>query len=430
MTSRLKTLTVVAAVALTTISLQGIPQASAATDTFGFASLAGGTRITALGTTVSSDLTAESSVVGNKPAAASNKVASVRVGGLAQVGAVTTDSAAVESGNGFATTAHSRAANISLLNGAIKVSAVDTTSKAESKSDASPTASNQTEFLGLTIAGKKYPVNVAKNTGITIPGLAQVTLNASSIEVDGETVVAQGAGLYVTLLKPFNGVAAGATIVLNPTYTFIVPTTDQSGGLQLQGVGLGAYAFAHVGDQIQARTGQIGGKSLPPRGTSGKTLSNTTTKVNLPGLLIAKAVESTVNGTSVPALSEATVTSSVTGLRLFPSLLSSGLITATAIGSTSHVRVDDGTPITEGNLQFINLKIAGKPISINVAPNTTLNIAGLGKVVINEQKQIRTPGGAHAFQVIALHITLDTARAGLPVGAEIKLGDSYAIAYG
>ncbi|WP_332643601.1 choice-of-anchor P family protein [Aeromicrobium sp.] len=430
MKTRLRTLTVAAVVALSTVSLQGLPQASAATDTFAFGVSAGGTRISAVGTTVTSDLTAESSLIGRSPASTSNQVASVRVGTLAQVGAVNTDAAAVSSGNGFATTAHARTANISLLNGAIKASAVDTTSKAESKSDVTPTASNHTEFVGLTIAGKKYPVNVPANTGVTIPGLAQVTLNASSIEIDGETVVGQGAGLYVTLLKAFNGVAAGAVIVLNPTYAVVVPTTDQDGGLQLGGGGQGAYAYAHVGDEVEAETGQIGRKTMPPRGTNGQTLSNTTAKVNVQGLLTAKAIESTVNGTSVPALSEATATSTITELRLFPSLLSSGVITATAIGSKSHVRVDDGTPVTEGSLQFINLKIAGKAIPVDVAPNTTLHVAGLGKVVINEQKEIRAPGFGHAFRVIALHITLDTARAGLPVGAEIELGHSYAVAFG
>lgn len=429
MNSRLKTLTVAAAAALTTVSLQ-VPQASAATDTFAFGTFAGGTKITAVGTTVTSDLTAESAIVGKKPATTSNKVASVRVGGLAQVGAVNTDATAVTSGNGFATTAHSRTANVSLLNGAIRASAVETTSKAESKSGANPTASSQTEFIGLTIAGKKYPVNVPANTGVTIPGVAQITLNATAVAAEGESVVTQGAGLYVTLLKPSNGVAAGAMIMLNPTYSMVVPATDQDGGFQLGGGGLGAYAFAHVGDEVEAKTGKIGSRLMPPLGTSGRTLSNTTLKVNMPGLLIAKAVESTVTGTSIPALSEATATSTVTALRLFPSLLSSGLITATAIGSTSHVRMDGGTPVTEGSLQFLNLKIAGKAIPIDVAPNTTLNIAGLGKVVINEQKEIRAPGGGHAFQVTALHITLDTARGGLPVGAEIQLGASQAIAYG
>jgi hypothetical protein len=430
MNSRLKALTIAAVAALTTVSLQGIPQASAATDTFAFASFAGGTRISAVGTTVTSDLTAESSVIGRAPASTSNKVASVKVGTLAQVGAVNTDAAAVSFGNGFSTTSHARTANVNLLNGAIKASAVDTTSVAESKSDTTPTASNHTEFVGLTIAGKKYPLNVPANTGVTIPGLAQVTLNASSVAIDGETVVGQGAGLYVTLLKAFNGVAAGAVIVLNPTYNAVVPVTDQNGGLQLGGGGLGAYAFAHVGDEIQAESGQIGLKTMPPLGTNGRTLSNTTSKVNVQGLLTAKAVQSTVTGTSVPALSEATATSTITELRLFPSLLSSGVITATAIGSTSHVRVDDGTPITEGSLQFINLKIAGKAIPVDVAPNTTIHVAGLGKVVINEQTEIRAPRFGHAFRVIALHITLDTARAGLPVGAEIQLGHSYAVALG
>lgn len=430
MTSRFKKLTVATVVAVTTISLQGLPQATAATDTFAFATFAGGTRISAVGTTVTSDLTAESAVAGKSPNATSNKVASVRVGGLAQVGAVNTDAAAVKSGNGFATTAHARTANISLLNGAIKVSAVDTTTKAEAKSGSVATGSNRTEFVGLTIAGKKYPVNVPVNTGVTIPGVARVTLNASSVAVDGESVVAQGAGLYVTLLKASNGVAAGAEIILNPTYTLITPATDQAGGLQLGGGGVGAYAFAHVGDEVEAQTGNLGAKFMPPLGTNGATLSNTTAKVNLPGLLAAKVIESTVTGTSTPALSEATATSTVTGLRLIPSGLFGGLITATAIGSTSHIRVDDGTPVTEGNLQFIDLKIAGKSIPVNVSPNTTLNIAGLGKVVINEQKQLRVPGVGHAFQVIALHITLDTARAGLPVGAEIQLGSSQAIAYG
>ncbi len=429
MQSKFKALAIATVVAATTLSVQGLPQANAATDTFAFAAYSGGTKITAVGTTISSDLTAESGVAGKQPAADTNMVANVRVGGLVQVGAVNTDASAVRSGDGFTTIAHADTANISLLNGAIKVSAVDTISTATSNGTDAPTASSTTELIGLTIAGKKYPINVTPNTGINIPGVARVVINASQTGVSGETVITQGAALYVTLLKASNGVAAGATIILNPTYTLIVPATDVAGGYQLGGGGLGAYAFAHVGDEIEAETGQLGGKMLPPLGTNGQTLSNTTARINLPGLLNVEGIESTVTGTSIPALSEATVTSKLAGLRLFPTL-GGALISATAIGSTSHVRLDGGTPVTEGNLQFINLKIAGQAIPINVAPNTTLNIAGLGKVVINEQKQLRVPGFAHAYQVIALHITLDTAKAGLPVGAEIQIGASQAIVWG
>jgi hypothetical protein len=429
MRAKLKVLAVATAVAATTLSLQGMPQANAATETFAHAAYAGGTKISAVGTTVTSDLTAESAVTGKQPASDTNKVASVRVGGLVQTGAVTTDASAVRSGIGFKTIAHSRTANVSLLNGAIKVAAIDSTSTAESNGTAPPTASSSTNFVGLTIAGKKYPINVSPNTGINIPGVARVVINASQTATSGESVITQGAGLYVTLLKATNGVAAGATIILNPTYTLIMPATDTEGGHQLGGGGFGAYAFAHVGDEIEAETGQLGGKMLPPLGTNGVTLSNTTARVNVPQLLTANGVESTVTGISIPALSEATVTSKLANLKLFPSL-SGGLISATAIGSTSHVRLDGGTPITEGTLQFINLKVAGKAIPVDVAKNTTINVAGLGKVVINEHKQLRAPGVAHAYQVIALHITLDTARAGLPVGAEIQIGASQAYVYG
>ncbi|HWL49548.1 MAG TPA: choice-of-anchor P family protein [Acidimicrobiia bacterium] len=429
MHAKLRILAAATAVAAATISLQGLPQANAATESFAHAAYAGGTKITAVGTTISSDLTAESGVAGKAPAADTNKVASVRVAGLVQTGAVTTDASAVKSGIGFKTTAHSRTANVNLLNGLIKISAVDTTSTAESNGTTPATGSSSTEFVGLTIAGKKYPINVPANTGINIPGVARVTINASQTATSGDSVVTQGAGLYVTLLKARNGVAAGAEIMLNPTYTLITPTSDTEGGYPLGGGGFGAYAFAHVGDEIEAETGQLGGKMMPPLGTNGVTQSNTTARINLPQLLTVKGIESTVTGISTPALSEATVTSKLADLKLFPTL-TGGLITATAIGSTSHVRLDGGTPITEGSLQFINLRVAGKTIPVDVAPNTTINVAGLGKVVINEHKQLRAPGAAHGYQVIALHITLDTKKAGLPIGAEIQIGASQAYVYG
>jgi hypothetical protein len=431
----LKALTVSTVFAVTAISLQGLSPATAAEDAFAYVSYAGGTRITALGTTVSSDLTAESSVSGNKtiPADKSvtdeNKVAYVQVGSLARVSAVTTNADAVSSGNGFKTSSNAHTANVNLLNGAIKVSAVDTTSTAESSSEGTPTASSSTEFIGLTIAGKKYPINVPANTGVTIPGVANVRINASYVSSKDKSIVTQGAGLYVTLLQARSGYAAGATIVVNPTYALVSQITNKDGGSPLGGGGLGAFAFAHVGDEIKAQTGRIGAQGVPALGTDGETIANTTAKVSLPGLLSAKVIESTANGTTLPALSEATVTSDVTDLKLFPSGLSS-LISAKVIGTTAHVRLDGGTPVTEGSLQFINLKIAGKAIPVDVAPNTTIDVAGLGKVVINERTEVRRAGITHGYRVIGLHITLDTARAGLPVGAEIQVGNSTAIVFG
>jgi hypothetical protein len=106
-----------------------------------------------------------------------------------------------------------------------------------------------------------------------------------------------------------------------------------------------------------------------------------------------------------------------------------GLIQAGAIGSTSKVEMVDGQFTETGSFQFVNLKIAGQTIPIDVGPNTSIHIANLGTVTINEQKSVAIDGFVHGFQVIGLHITLDTAKAGLPVGAEIQVATSQALVW-
>lgn len=420
-TASLKRLGVLGAALLTLVALAGLAPAHAATDTYGYAAYAGGSMATAVGTTVSSDLTAESSIAGTSPSRHTNKVASARVANLLQLGAITTDTTATAAGKGFAVTAHARTAGINLLNGLIRATAVDTTSTAVDNGSATPTASTKTELIGLTIAGKKYPLNLPDNTGITIPGVASVLINSTHSAVKDDAVVTMGAGLIVTLLKQRNGFAAGAEVMLNPTYLAIQPATRAAGGAQLGGVGYGAYVFAHVGDQIRAESGVLGAKWMPLVGTNGAPLSNTTARVNVPGVVNASAISSTVVGTSTPALSESTVSSGLVNLKLFPSLFG-GLIQAKAIGVTAHTRIEGNSVVNEGSFQFVNLRIAGKLIPIDVAPNTSIHVANLGTVTLNEQKSETIAGVVHGFHVTGLHIVLDTARAGLPVGAEIQVG--------
>lgn len=422
-----RVLTVGAAAALAA-TLVAPPANSAEGDDYSFRGYAGGTQVSAIGTTVTSDLTAESSIVGMLPASRSNKVASVRLGTLGRVGAVETDTTAVKKGDGFEVTSHARTAGVNLLNGLIKITAVETTTVTTSDGTTTPTADSQTELVGLTIAGKKYPITVPPNTGINIPGVVSIMVNASTSAVKDDSVVSMGAGLVVTLLKTTGGVAAGGQIMLNPTYAAVQPATRSDGGAVLGGLGYGAYVQAHVGTEIEAETGMLGLKPMPMVGTDGSTLSNTTARVNVPGVLRVSGIESTVKGVSTPAVSESTVTSKLADLRLFPTLLGA-LISADAIGSVSHARVTDDGSTVDGSFQFVNLKIAGKSIPIDVAPNTSIHIANLGTVTLNEQTPVVRDGMVHAYQVIGLHLVLDTARAGLPVGAEIQVGVSQAIVW-
>jgi len=64
-----------------------------------------------------------------------------------------------------------------------------------------------------------------------------------------------------------------------------------------------------------------------------------------------------------------------------------GLITADeikAVSATSHN--GNGFRTSAGGSQFVNLVVNGHPISAHVAPNTTIRLPGVGRVVLNEHR--------------------------------------------
>lgn len=403
--------------------------ASAATAQYAYFGATGGTQIQAVGTTISSSMTAMSQVGGLvNPASTSNKVASVNVGTLAQVGAVNTSETATAVGDGWKLVGHARTASVNLLNGLIKVQAVDTVTTAQFDSVGGTAGSSNTQFLGLTIAGKTYPVDIAKNTTISVPGVATIVLNYQSIGNSENGVSSQGAGLVVTLLKSQGTAAIGSTIILNPSYG-LVQKASAPGGHPLGGFAYGSYVYAHVGDDIKAESGRTAFEVLPTSGTNGAVLENHTASVNLPGVLTASAIASTAEGISSPALNESKMATRTANVNLFPSLLGA-LIHADAIGSNASVVQQNDVTTMTGGTQFVNLKIAGTKIPVDVGPNTTIHVANLGFVTINEQQELDVAGFAHVKQVIALHVVLDTAKAGLPIGAEIQIGVTQATVWG
>lgn len=107
-------------------------------------------------------------------------------------------------------------------------------------------------------------------------------------------------------------------------------------------------------------------------------------------------------------------------------------ITANGVRASARVeRRADGTYEFTGVSHFADLSMGGvvNPTTSQVAPNTSYDLVGLGKVVLNEQKITQIPGDRHGLEVNAIHITLDTAKFGLPVGADIYIGSAEAIIY-
>ena len=378
---------------------------------------AGGSQIRALGTTVRSDLTAASSVEGYRvPAHDDNRVAGVNVGsGLVKLGVVTTWADAVPVAGGTRTITGARTADVSLLGGVIKADAVETVTTATKTADGL-TSTSSTKFIGLTIAGQEYPVNLPADFKITIPGVAAIVANSSTqYTVAGGTYIT-GFGLYVGLLKPFKDLPATATVLLNPTQSIVVPAPPPSAP-QIGGIGYSSQIKASVGPALDVDAGPSAFISTPPGGTDGATFQNATAEVTVPDVLHLAVAKSWTTGKTVPGRGKVTVDNQLTGLNVL-----NGLITADAVSAHAAVKKNKHKnrptkATTDLDSRLLNLTVAGNAIPAGVAPNTRIDLAGVGTLVLNEQ--VRASWGGY---VRALHLTLTTAQYGLPVGAQIEVG--------
>ena len=83
-------------------------------------------------------------------------------------------------------------------------------------------------------------------------------------------------------------------------------------------------------------------------------------------------------------------------------------------------KLEDGKWTSRMDMTFVNLEIAGQKIPIDISPNTIIDVAGLGEVALNRQQV--APNGSYMNRIDGLRITLDTAQAGLPIGAVIEFG--------
>jgi hypothetical protein len=374
---------------------------------------AGGTQVQALGTSIRSDLTGASGVEGYTfPAHDDNRATGINVGsGLVKVGAVTTWADGIPVADGTKMITGARTADVSLLGGVIKADAVETVTTATKTPDGVLSTST-TKFIGLTIAGQEYPVNLPKDFNVTIPGVAAITANSSTAYTLAGGTYITGFGLYVALLKPFDNVPATATVLLNPTQSIVVPAPPPAAP-QIGGVGYSSLIKGTAGPALALDAGPSGFVATPPGGTEGETVQNATTEVTVPNVLHVAEAKSWTTGKTVPGHGKVKVNNELTGLNVL-----NGLITADSISAGVVVKKKQSNRVTTRlGSQLRNLTIAGTAFPLNVPPNTKMDLSGVGTLVLNEQ--VTAAWGGY---VRAVHLTLTSAQYGLPAGAEIEVG--------
>ena len=208
--------------------------------------------------------------------------------------------------------------------------------------------------------------------------------------------------LLATLLALAGALSSPASAVDQPIWTYF----SQSGGTQ-------ANLIGKVVNSDLTGASNIGGTDF------NNSSSNGVAKVSVPGIIEVGAI--TTSQEAAPFGSDGlqiTSTAKIAGIDLL-----GGAIKVDGIETTNIARATPSGFSKEADSKLATLTIGGESYPISTAPNTTVEIPGLAKVVINEQISNSGPSGIET-KVNALRVTLLEDFAGAKLGSTIKLAPS------
>ncbi len=186
-------------------------------------------------------------------------------------------------------------------------------------------------------------------------------------------------------------------------------------GQNYQGNAYGS--FANVGNTIESgRSAPVGLPCAPPVGPGFHT-SNTVAGASATGVLTTGAVDTALSTGPATGPVMDSGSANVTAVSALGGIVSASAVkadSATSVGSSGYAVSGAGSTI-------VGLNVLGVPILVTPAPNTTMNLPGVGKVVLNEQISRFKSTGA-SLTVNMIHISVSVAQPGVPAGTQIIVG--------
>lgn len=402
-----------------TLTLAGpaMPAVAATTPaqvTTGFSGSAYGSYIFNTDKTLTSGPTASSSLscTGATGKASTNTAAALSVPAVGNVGAATTSVKTLLTSTGKRIESRSTIAGTNLLGGLITAGAITSESTAEKDTTGANVGTNKTTIADLKVLGVGVNANPGANTvlDLSVPlvgSVGKVTLNGQEKRLVNGTYQVSTTALRVEVLKTgLPGLKIGTDIRLGVSSANLPPV--QSGYLS----GFGFSTKAVVASGIV----NSGSTALAYVKCGGGTASANVAGINIPGLVTAGAASTKTTGVLSPQ-PKTTVVNSITGLNIL-----NGLIQADAIkAETSATRPTGATTATLTDTStFANLRITGLPaINASVAPNTVVQVAGLGQVTLHKVSK-----SSSAIIVTMIEIVLNQPIGALPTGSKIQIGYS------
>ena len=295
--------------------------------------------------------------------------------------------------------------NLNILSGLITAERIHVAASSTATS-AGATSTNNSTFTSLNIAGLPQG-DPAPNTLKYLPGVGYVILNEQLGPVNGSTATSisvYGVDVFITL-----GLFAGSRLVFGLARSGETRTAQPD---IVTASAYGLYANGLAGS---------GSSSIGPLSSSGINCAGGSSQNSVSGFNSlhpgnAGAMSSSASGQITSAGASATSQATVLNPNLLGGLISAGSMTSMASASWN------GAGSRSGSVTLTSGKIAGAPLSHSPVPNTRINLAGIGYVIVNEQYgSSNAPGAAETVIAFDIYITQSNSL-GLPKGARILVG--------
>ena len=219
---------------------------------------------------------------------------------------------------------------------------------------------------------------------------------------------------FAVLPRPFSRLAA-VFLCLAAAMTFVAINSVQAAFLNYTASAYGTYAF--VGSTVTiGKTAPVG--VGPGCGTpqTGLTASATAGSLNAP----PRAVTGSVNTSASTALNTVTASSDVHTVNLLAGMIVGGEVKAVS----TTFKDNTGFHVSATGSKLVGLVVSGMPINSVPAPNTTMQLAGFGHVVLNEQIVSGT-ATTKKLTVNMIHVYVTQSNVlGIAVGTQIVVADA------
>lgn len=391
-----------------------VPSITPAQVSTGFSGSAYGSYIFNSDKSLTSGPTANSSIscTGMTGLTSTNTGGAINIASVGTVGAATTSVKTLLSATGKRFEGQSSTDGVNLLGGLITAGSVTSESSAEKSTTGAFTGANKTTIAALKVLGVPLGTNPAPNTVIDLKlplqgSLGKITLNGQDKRLVNGTYQVSTTALRVEILKAgLAGLKVGTDIRVGVSTTTLTP--PQAG--YLSGTGFGTKSLVASGLISSGPTALA-----YARCTGGSNLANAA-GTTIVGLGTTGATSTNTVGVLTPEL-KSTVTNSVAALNVLNGLVQADSIKAETTASRA---IAGGTITLKDTSSFVNLRIAGLPaINASVAPNTVVQVPGLGQVTLHKVNKLST-----AIYVTMIEIVLNQAQGTLPTGSKIQIGYS------